>query len=171
MKTIKRHLCSTITLIVAIAALQTSGAAQNGDSDKSEPELRSNAQHSRIVGLWDVVVTNRNCDTGAPMATFLGLHKYELGGTAQTVPATNPAATSAHMGVWEWVRRDEYKLAFKMFRFNTTGTPIGWNVVRFNVEIDPDAGTYVGTGISEVYDINGNLLVIACPTFEGSRFQ
>jgi hypothetical protein len=48
-----------------------------------------NARGNRIVGLWDVVVENRACD-GTLIGTFLGMHKFELGGTAQTVPSTNP---------------------------------------------------------------------------------
>jgi len=96
------------------------------------------ARHNRIVGLWDVEVNVFNCSTGVPLASFRGLHKYELGGTAQVVPATNPATLSAHMGIWRHVQQNDYQLAFKMFRFDGAGGNIGWIIVKNNVAINED---------------------------------
>src|ERR1041385_1421414 len=76
------------------------------------------ASPNRIVGLWDVQASNFNCTTGTLLASFRGLHKYELGGTAQVVPATNPALLSAHVGIWRHVQGNNYQLTFKMFRFD-----------------------------------------------------
>jgi hypothetical protein len=67
---------AAFTLSVAAALWLTNVSAQNG-----------NPQGNAIVGLWDVVVDNRACD-GPTISTFVSMHKFELGGTAQTVPAT-----------------------------------------------------------------------------------
>ncbi len=128
------------------------------------------ASPNRIVGLWDVQASNFNCATGALLASFPGLHKYELGGTAQVVPATNPALLSAHTGIWRHVQGDNYQLTFKMFRFDAAGNNIGWIVVNFNVAINEDATAEAGSGQSEVFDSNGNHLATTCPTFTGTRF-
>jgi hypothetical protein len=124
-----------------------------------------------IVGVWDGQVTVLNCSTGLPIASFLGLHKYEFGGTAQVVPSTNPAALSPHVGVWTSVGKDKYQLNFKMFRFDSAGNNIGWIVVRNNIAISKDATLYAGSGQASTYDLNGNLLGASCPTFTGIRFK
>jgi hypothetical protein len=116
-------------------------------------------------------VTVLNCSTGDPIASFRGLHKYELGGTAQVVPSTNPAALSPHVGVWTSVGKDKYQLNFKMFRFDGAGNNIGWNVVRNDIAISKDATLYAGSGRADFYDLNGNLLGSSCPTFTGTRFK
>jgi hypothetical protein len=147
-----------------IGGVQTIVSAQT----VSAPEHR--ARPNRIVGLWDVQVTNFNCSTGAPLASFRGLHKYEHGGTAQVVPASNPALLSAHMGIWRHVHGNNYQLTFKMFRFDATGNNIGWNVVKFHVAINEDATAEAGSGQSEAFDSDGNSVGMSCPTFTGSRF-
>jgi hypothetical protein len=129
------------------------------------------ANQNRIVGVWDIQVTNRNCDTGNPVGSFPALHKYELGGTAQVVPATNPARLSAHLGVWRNIRGNDYELAFKMFRFDATGSAIGWVVVKFEVSIDNDETEYQGSGEAQFFDLDGNNVGRSCPSFAGTRLQ
>jgi len=124
-----------------------------------------------IVGVWDVQVTVLDCSTGDPIGSALGLHKYELGGTAQAVPSTNPAALSASVGVWTNVGKDKYRLTLKMFRFDPAGNNIGWAVVRDNIAISKDATLYAGSGQSTGYDLNGNPLGTICLSFTGTRFK
>jgi len=156
---IRRRLGTLLLLLVLVGGIPTIASAQNVD-----------VRHNRIVGVWDAQITNYNCTTGAPLASFGGLHKYELGGTAQVVPATNPALLSAHVGIWRHVRKNYYRLTFKMFRFDAAGNNVGWNVVKFNVAINEDATAEAGSGESQVFDSNGNLLAVTCPAFTGTRF-
>jgi hypothetical protein len=156
---VRRKLGTVLLLLALVGGVQTMVSAQ---SVKARP--------NRIVGVFDAQITNSDCSTGTPLFSFRGLHKYELGGTAQVVPGTNPALLSAHMGIWRHVQGNNYQLAFKMFRFDAAGNNIGWNVVKFNVAINEDATAEAGSGQSEVFDANGNLLVTTCPTFTGTRF-
>jgi hypothetical protein len=130
-----------------------------------------NSRDNRIVGVWDVNVTVRNCTTGITLTTFRGLHKYEVGGTGQVVPATNPAALSPHVSVWKQVDKNLYSMSFKMFRFDSAGNNIGWIVVRNDVAINEDATAYAGSGRADVFDLNGNVVGASCPTFTGTRFE
>jgi len=129
------------------------------------------ARHNRVVGVWDVQVAILDCSTGTQLFSFAGLHKYELGGTAQVVPATSPTALSAHMGVWKHVRKNQYQLTFKMFRFDPDGNNIGWSVVKNDVAISEGGTEYAGSGHAEVFDANGNVVGQSCPTFTGTRLQ
>jgi WD40 repeat protein len=151
---------AALVLLMVVAGTQTILSAQITPSN-----LKT------IVGVWDVQVTVLNCSTGDPIASFRGLHKYELGGTAQVVPSTNPAALSPHVGVWTSVGKDKYQLNFKMFRFDPAGNYIGWTVVRNNIAISKDATLYAGSGQATVYDLNGNPVGASCPKFMGTRFQ
>jgi len=150
---------TVMQVLVLIAVFQIAASAQI-----------VNARENRIVGLWDVQVTNANCDTGATLASFRGMHKYELGGTAQIIPATNPLGLSAHAGIWRHVRDNEYTLTFKMFRFDAAGNNIGWIIVKNTVSINDDATEYHGSGQAAFFDVNGNTIGRSCPVFSGTRF-
>jgi hypothetical protein len=120
--------------------------------------------------VWDVQVAVLDCSTGNQIAGFSGLHKYELGGTAQIVPSTNPAALSAHVGTWRHVKKNQYRLDFKMFRFDPSGNNVGWTVIKNDIVINDGATQYAGSGQAEVFDPNGNIVGKSCPTFTGTRF-
>jgi hypothetical protein len=149
-----------LAVVTLVVAMQTAAAAQS-------VQTRDNS----IVGVYDVQVAILNCTTGAQLASFRGLNKFELGGTAQVVPSTSPTALSAHMGVWKAISKDSYQLTFKMFRFDPAGTNIGWQVVRFDITLNEDASGYAGIGHADVFDTNGNVIGASCPTLTGTRFQ
>ena len=151
---------TTLAVLAVIGLMQTAATAQSAQ-----------AHENKIVGVWNAQVAILNCATGTQLATFRGLNKFELGGTAQVVPATNPTALSAHMGIWNHVDGDNYKLSFKMFRFDPAGNTIGWQIVRFDIALNEDATGYAGLGHADVYDANGNIVGASCPTLTGTRFE
>ena len=157
---IHRELSKIFLLGAFIGVVQTTLLAQS-----------DNARQNRIVGVWDVQNTVQNCDTGTTLSHFRALHKYELGGTAQMVPATNPAVLSPHVGVWTEQEKNSYQLTFKMFRFDAQGANIGWIVVHANVVINDDATQYAGSARADTFDVNGNLTGESCPTFTGVRLE
>lgn len=156
----RRKFGTLALLLILIGGWQTSASAESVHS-----------HDNRIVGLWDVQVNNFICGTSVSVASFRGLHKYELGGTAQVVPATNPALLSAHMGIWRHVEKNKYKLDFKMFTFDADGNNIGWVVIRAKVAINENATGYAGSGQAEVFDADGNKVGMSCPAFTGTRFS
>lgn len=165
MKRLNRVVGIAAALLIGTFLTQATACAQIG------PDPQTNAHHSRIVGLWDVEVTVANCASGAPLVTFLALHKYELGGTGQVVPATNPAGLSAHMMIWNHVSGNDYQMSVKMFRFDGTGTAIGWIVLTNEVSINEAADEYTGSGVAEIFDAAGTLVGSSCPSFTGTRFS
>ena len=156
----RRNLGTLVLLLMLMSGWQNLASATSVHS-----------HDKRIVGLWDVQVNNFICGTSVSVASFRGLHKFELGGTAQVVPATNPALLSAHMGIWRHVEKNKYKLDFKMFRFDADGNNIGWTVVKANVAINENAAGYAGSGQAEVFDADGNKVGMSCPAFTGTRFS
>lgn len=155
-----------IAAVLSIGGLVTYGTAYA----QVGPDPQTNARHSRIVGLWDVQVTVANCATGATVASFPALHKYELGGTGQVVPGTNPAGLSAHMMIWNHVGDNDYQMAIKMYRFDPSGNRIGWSLLNNEISIDEDAEEYFGSGIAQTFNEAGELIGGGCPSFVGTRF-
>jgi hypothetical protein len=157
---IRRKFGTLVLLLMLIGSWQNLASAASVHS-----------QDNRIVGLWDVQVNNFICGTSVSVVSFRGLHQFQLGGTAQVVPAANPALLSAHMGIWRHVEKNKYKLDFKMFRFDPDGNNIGWTVVKTNVAINENATGYAGSGQAEAFDADGNKVGMICPTFTGTRFS
>lgn len=130
----------------------------------------TNAKGNRIVGLWDVSVTIFNCATGAQGPTFPALHKYELGGTGQVEPAGNSPANPLHLMVWQYLGGNTYSANVKFFRYDASGV-IGTTVISNVVWISDDGTAYSGSGIAELFDLNGNKVGVAgCPSLSGTRF-
>jgi len=150
------------TLLLSSMLIISIHSPASAQSAKTRPD--------RIVGVWDAQIANLDCNTGVVLASFRGLHKYELGGTAQVVPATNPALLSAHVGTWRRLQGNNYQLAIKMFRFDAAGNSVGWNVVTFNVALNKEGTAEAGTGQAEVFDSDGNSVATTCPQFTGTRF-
>ena len=107
---LKPALRTLLALLLLVVGMQTIVSAES-----------VKARRNRIVGVWETQVSVLNCSTGDTIASFLGLNKYELGGTGQVVPGTNPAALSAHMTIWSYISKNDYQVAFKMFRFDAAG--------------------------------------------------
>jgi len=164
MNSFSRIFATAMTILTATLVIHGSAYAQIGPDPKTTP------RHSRIIGLWDVEVVVATCDTGEPIATFSALHQYDLGGTGQVVPSGSPTALSAHMMIWNYVKKDNYQMALKMYRFNPEGNYVGWNVVRNEISISKDGSEYVGSGVAELYGADGTFLGSSCPSFVGTRF-
>jgi len=164
----RTRIARTILPLVLVACIQPLVSAQTIRA----PQHKHRARHNRIVGVWDVQNRVLDCSTGAQIATFPALHKYELGGTLQVVPGgNNPTSASAHTGIWQPVGKNQYQMAFEFFRYDSAGNNIGWAVVRNDVAINEAATAYAGSGKAEIFDSNGNSLATSCPTFTGTRFQ
>jgi len=128
---------------------------------------------SGIVGVFRTTVTQRNCQTGNPIATFQGLSTFNKGGTmTETSAALSPALRSPGHGVW---RREagfqEYSFAFTFLRFNPDGTFAGTQVIRQTAFLTPGDNQYNATGFVEVYNASGNLLGTGCATSVATRFE
>jgi len=152
-------------LLIGTIGVQTTAFAQIG------PDTSTFARQSRLVGVWDVVVTITHCASGTPLFTFPALHKYERGGTGQVVPATNPAGLSAHVLVWNYAGGTDFQTAMKMFQFDGNGNYTGWVVVTNEISLSEDGDSYVGSGVAEFFDTSGNPVGGSCPTFTATRFS
>ncbi len=164
MNQLNRVVGIAITLLIGLFLTQSAAYAH---SDKDQ---KTKARPGRIVGIYDVDVVVADCSTGATLATFRAMHKYEFGGTGQIVPSTSPIALSEHSMIWSHVRGNDYRSAAKMFRFDPAGNNIGWIVIRNDVSISNNSSSYSGYGVAEIFNSDGVMLGASCPSFSGNRF-
>jgi len=170
----KNRLMTTIAGTV-LALLTFFGAAQiyvsgQENSDKMKPE---NSRKS-IEGVWETVVTPRNCQTGAPVAPdFQGLITFNEGGTiAEIAGGSNPALRSPGHGVWQRENGSgNYSMKVIFLRFNASGVLIGKQKITQTNEVSADGNQSTSSGTVEVLDLNGNVLGSGCSTATATRFE
>ena len=151
-------------LILGLMSAQVTAVAQPASNPLA------NARSSQIVGVWNVTVDLYTCDNGAYITSFPAMHKFELGGTGQVVPAGNSPVSPVHLMVWEYLGDNTYSSVFQFFRYDA-GVVIGTTRLTNVVWVSEDGTEYGGSGISELYDLDGNRVGVAgCPSVSGTRF-
>jgi hypothetical protein len=165
MKHLNTRSLVTGALLLGLMSTQLPATAETGSNPLA------NARGSKIVGVWNVNVDLYNCGNGAYITSFPAMHKFELGGTGQVVPAGNSPLSPVHMMVWEYLGNDTYSAVFQFFRYDQNGL-IGTSKLTNEVWVSPDGSEYGGFGIAELYDLDGNLVGIAgCPSVSGTRLN
>ena len=155
-----------LALLMIFGAAQVNVYGQENDSDQKASKS--------IVGVWETVVTPRNCETGAPLAPeFQGLSTYNSGGTyTESSGGGNPILRSAGHGVWQresgW---RNYSLKFTFLRFSPTGVLIGKQRVFQTLELSENGDQLTSSGRFDVLDLSGNVLASGCSTATATRFE
>lgn len=163
-------------LRMAVATLVTLGTTAPALADGADP---------RVAGTYAVVVTLRDCATGAPAGPpFDALVTLHAGGTiTETAGATAFAIgqRSDGHGAWDRIGRRTYSQEMiALIRFETAanlpGTPTfdptkpvtpgfkrGWQTVSHTITFS-DATHATSSGGNEFYDSAGNLYRTGCST-------
>lgn len=124
-----------------------------------------------IEGVWEAVVTQRDCTSNAVIATFRGAQTMHRGGTLTDTNAGPPALRGPGFGNWSRNADGSYAVRFRFYRYNTDGSLAGTNVVSATRRLSADAATYDGVTRNEVRDLSGAVLQTVCVTDVGNRFN
>jgi hypothetical protein len=171
-------LASLITTAALSAAFANAEAVSPASSDRPEaaqdltagiaPDAVANTR--RIEGLWDEYVTVTNCANGAPLVTFRATNLFASGGALTAVNSNPPASNGPTLGTWWRVsHHGDFGAKMRFFRFNPDGSFAGVQQVTREIFVDPDGRTLTGTVISELFDVNDNLIATGCATEVGER--
>lgn len=165
-----------VAVVSLVAVLMVIGATQvlvSGQENVSVALYGDPAPQSKsIEGVWQTTVTVRNCQTGAPFATFRGLSTYNQGGTmSEFAASSSPVLRSASQGIWKQEVRGTYSASFMFLRFNPDGTFAGTQKTTAINEITGEGNTYDSTASIEVRDPNNNVLFTGCATATAIRFE
>jgi hypothetical protein len=87
-------------------------------------------------------------------------------------PGSSPALRSPGHGVWQrehgW---QDYSVAFTYYRYNASGLFLGSQKVTAILELGASGDEFTTNSKIEVLDANDNVLVTACGTAAGTRFE
>jgi len=134
------------------------------------PDERRNARD--LEGSWNVLVTIRNCQTGAAIVTFPAMNTFMQGGTMQEFSTgAAPLTRGPGHGVWRHQSGRRYSFAFQFFRFNADGTYAGLTRARRQVELSRSGDSYTASAAIEVFNTGGILVATACATETATRFE
>jgi hypothetical protein len=147
-------------ILFSVLGLLLISAAAVGQSDGG----------GRLAGTWDMVVTGRNCDTGAPLISFQTVVSFNQGGTYSGLSAGRPPTLrTPELGVWKHVRENLYSYRWKAYLFNAAGVATGYQIVTQDLELDQDGINSSSSGISQAFTLEGVLTGTACSTIVGTR--
>ena len=124
-----------------------------------------------MEGIWEAVVTQRDCATNAVIATFKGAQAMHRGGTLTDTSGGAPSARSGGIGNWSKNADGSYAVKFRFYRFNSDGSPAGTDVVTSTRTLSADGDSYTGNTRNEVRDLAGTVLATVCVSDAASRFK
>ena len=123
-----------------------------------------------IEGVWESVVTIRDCASAAAIRTFKGLTVLHRGGTASGVNNQPPMLNGPAFGTW---KRDAtgatVTASFRFFRFNPDGTLAGAQKLTRTLTPAAGAASMTETISAQVLDPSDNVLQTVCGTAQTTR--
>ena len=164
-----------VLMLAVFAQVRVFAQEDTKTEDQSATQTTEEGKQNRsLVGVWQTVVTPRNCQTGLPVAPdFQGLSTYNKGGTyAEIAAGGNPILRSPGHGIW---RRENgwrnYSLKFIFLRFNASGVFLGKQRITQTIELAANGDQLTSSGTVEVLDLNGNVIGSGCSTATATRFE
>lgn len=154
-----------LTLVLALTATRLSAAPE-------EESAKLSSGNGKIVGVWDVRVTRRDCQTGDSLGVNSPvMNMFNYGGTLVETSSGSPTRRGPGLGTWEYDGRQRYKAVFRFFRFNIDGSYAGIRRVSRTIELDQDLNEFTAIATDELFDVNGNLFQTGCATEAATRLE
>jgi len=124
-----------------------------------------------MEGVWEAVVTQRDCTSNAAIANFRAAEVMHRGGTLTDTNAGAPSSRGPGFGVWSKNADGTYAVKFRFYRYNADGSLAGSNVLTATRTLSADANAYNGVTRNEVRDATGAVLQTVCVSDVGTRFN
>jgi hypothetical protein len=136
-------------------------------------DLNARSMNARaLVGVWNLQVTGRNCQTGEVIRTFPSMFTIHRGGTMnEWGTSIAPSTRGLGQGVWSYESEGQYTSAFQFFRFNADGILVGKLVTRQQIQLSRSGDSFTSAATSQVLDVNGNVISTGCSTGIAARFE
>ena len=161
----------TLTMLLLASGANASAFAEDDERSNQVQADRAQDHNRTLVGVWVNQVTVRNCDTGAPLASFQTQTTFAKGGTYLETVAPSIFRSYGN-GLWKrkhgW---NQYSLTQRFMRYDATGAFIGSGVVTATITLDETGDNYTSTATNDLLDLNGNVIASGCATTAATRFS
>ena len=165
LRTIRAMFGAALTLALALAATQLSASAQ-------EESGKLSSGNGKIVGVWDVRVTRRDCQTGDALGVNSPvMNMFNRGGTLLETSSGSPTRRGPGLGTWQYIGGGSYSAVFRFYRFNADGSFAGTRRVARTIELSQDANEFNAAATDELFDASGNLFQTGCATETATRLE
>jgi hypothetical protein len=121
----------------------------------------------RLLGVWNVSVAVRNCETGAIIRNLRALNLFVRDGSMSET-STN-ILRGPSVGEWQHVEGDTYASMFEFFRFNADGTFASTARVIRTIELSKDGTEFTSTGTVEDFNADNVRISVGCSTETAAR--
>jgi hypothetical protein len=149
-----------VTALLACALAPSMARAQQPDAG---------ATRGRLAGVWESNVTITNCETGAVLASFGGLGKFDRLGGLEQVNNMPASLGKIGLGSWQYTGGQHYVATFEFFRYDANGAYSGIQKVTRDIVLAPGSNTFNSTIAFVSYDVNGNAIASGCGTETATR--
>ena len=125
-----------------------------------------------LEGVWESVITVKDCTSSAVLASFRGLAVHHRGGTVSADNSRPPATRGAAFGTWKRTAGgagNAYTATFIFMRFNPDSSLAGTQKVARSFTLGSDGNSLVGTNTIQMIDTAGAVLQQSCATETGVR--
>lgn len=155
-----------LALVPSIATLLVVQAC-GGSGDAA---AQANNDADPIEGVWESVITARDCTSSAVLGTFRGAQVFNRGGTLSDTNAGPPTLRGPGFGIWS--RTDSgYTAIFRFYRYNPDGSLAGSQRVTRVMSLSADANTVNSTNSTQVLALDGSVQQSTCATDVSTRFR
>jgi hypothetical protein len=124
-----------------------------------------------IEGVWEAVVSQRDCATNAVVGTFRSTQMLHRGGTVTDTNAGPPTLRGPGFGVWSRGTGDNYTAKVRFNRHNADGSLAGSQVITRAIVLTADGNTFNSTNQATVLDVAGATVTQICATEVATRFR
>ena len=134
----------------------------------SDDAAAQQAAADPVEGVWEAVVTVKDCASGATLATFRGSQVFHRGGT---LTDTNSAPTATRgPGFGTWTRSDStYTGKFRFYTYDAAGVPSGTARVTRTFTLSADGKSASSTNTTQFEDVAGAPTRTVCGSDVGTR--
>lgn len=156
---LKLSALSLFPALVAFAVLQACGGSDSATAQEAADPFE---------GVWESVITGRDCTSAAAVGTFIGAQVYHRGGTLSDTNAS-PTATRGP-GFGTWVRTGStYTTKFRFYTYDANGAVSGTMRTTGIVTLAADARSSTTTVTNQAFDLSNNVLRNGCATVVSTR--
>ena len=169
------------TYIVLVAGLGASAFASCGDSlsamaaaaaagqshptQPSIPSSQHNSDNKSMVGLWSIQFT---IDGSTIQEAY---QMWNAGGTEVHNPNVDPRAGNVCLGVWKRAGHGTYKLAHRVWNYDTNGNFLGTINLSETVTLATGGDSHSGSFTLDFFDPSGNFLTEVAGSVAGQRIS
>lgn len=165
-----KAVCRTVLAILTLTFFAQISVLAQDDPDPNRENGR------KLEGVWNIMVTTRNCATGVPGRTFPAMETYARGGTIieyalGSATGPNLSGRTTAQGIWHYESNGVYTTALQFFRLGTDGAYTGTTRSVLEISLSDDGNSFTSTETQQNFDTTGTLIQTRCNTRAATRFE